>query len=176
MHTLDKTVLTMTTHAASGHAFGSDDAVSGLERFSRFKTSKRPEQDRRGYGGQAAIRQRVGEGRSRSARGTESLQTLCRREPNSNHHSLSYDLPRTELDRVGPAHADLCRDFFSRAVVLELSFFEAAYTSLCAIGNIRTCTTKVRLRLCAHARDECRSQSTGPECTQNRKNLEELEE
>jgi len=68
-----------------------------------------------------------------------------------------------ELDRVDPAHADLCRDFFSRAVVLELSFFEAAYTSLCAIGNIRTCTTKVRLRLCAHARDECRSQSTGPE-------------
>jgi len=115
-------------------------------------------------------------GRSRSARGTESLQTLCQREPNSNHHSLSYDLPRMELDRVDPAHADLCRDFFSRAVVLELSFFEAAYTSLCAIGNIRTCTTKVRLRLCAHARDECRSQSTGPECTQNRKNLEELEE
>jgi thiaminase/transcriptional activator TenA len=31
------------------------------------------------------------------------------------------------LDRVGPAHADLCRDFFSRAVALELSFFEAAY-------------------------------------------------
>ena len=29
--------------------------------------------------------------------------------------------------RVGPAHADLCRDFFSRAVALELSFFEAAY-------------------------------------------------
>jgi hypothetical protein len=25
-------------------------------------------------------------------------------------------------------HADLCRDFFSRAVALELSFFEAAYT------------------------------------------------
>src|SRR6516162_11687615 len=37
-------------------------------------------------------------------------------EPNSNHHSLSYDLPRTELDRVGRVHADLCRDFFSRAV------------------------------------------------------------
>jgi thiaminase/transcriptional activator TenA len=33
------------------------------------------------------------------------------------------------LDRVGPAHADLCRDFFSRAVALELSFFEAAYTT-----------------------------------------------
>jgi hypothetical protein len=30
--------------------------------FSRFKISKRPEQDRRGCGGQAAIRQRVGEG------------------------------------------------------------------------------------------------------------------
>jgi hypothetical protein len=25
-------------------------------------------------------------------------------------------------------NADLCRDFFSRAVALELSFFEAAYT------------------------------------------------
>ena len=32
-----------------------------------------------------------------------------------------------ELDRVGPAQADLCRDFFRRAVALELSFFEAAY-------------------------------------------------
>jgi hypothetical protein len=31
------------------------------------------------------------------------------------------------LDRVGPAHADLCSDFFTRAVALELSFFEAAY-------------------------------------------------
>jgi hypothetical protein len=32
--------------------------------------------------------------------------------------------------RIGPAHTDLCRDFFSRAVALELSFFEAAYTAL----------------------------------------------
>jgi thiaminase/transcriptional activator TenA len=39
------------------------------------------------------------------------------------------DFLRTELDRVGPAHADLCRDFFSRAVALELSFFDAAYTT-----------------------------------------------
>jgi len=31
------------------------------------------------------------------------------------------------LDRVGPAQADRCRDFFRRAVDLELSFFEAAY-------------------------------------------------
>jgi thiaminase (transcriptional activator TenA) len=31
------------------------------------------------------------------------------------------------LDRVGPAQAGLCRDFFRRAVALELSFFEAAY-------------------------------------------------
>jgi thiaminase/transcriptional activator TenA len=37
------------------------------------------------------------------------------------------DLLRAELDRVGPAHADLCRDFFGRAVSLELSFFEVAY-------------------------------------------------
>ena len=40
------------------------------------------------------------------------------------------DFLRAELDRVGPAHADLCRDFFRRAVVLELSFFEAAYVDL----------------------------------------------
>ena len=37
------------------------------------------------------------------------------------------DFLRVELDRVGPAHADLCRDFFGRAVALELAFFEAAY-------------------------------------------------
>jgi thiaminase (transcriptional activator TenA) len=37
------------------------------------------------------------------------------------------DFLRRELDRVGPAPADLCRDFFRRAVALELSFFEAAY-------------------------------------------------
>jgi thiaminase/transcriptional activator TenA len=33
---------------------------------------------------------------------------------------------RAELDRIGPAQADLCRNFFRRAVALELSFFEAA--------------------------------------------------
>jgi len=38
------------------------------------------------------------------------------------------DFLRAELDRVGPAQADLCRDFFRRAVALEFSFFEAAYT------------------------------------------------
>jgi thiaminase/transcriptional activator TenA len=37
------------------------------------------------------------------------------------------DFLRAELDRVGPTQADLCRDFFRRAVALELSFFEAAY-------------------------------------------------
>ena len=37
------------------------------------------------------------------------------------------DFLRVELDRVGPAQAGMCRDFFSRAVALELSFFEAAY-------------------------------------------------
>jgi thiaminase/transcriptional activator TenA len=40
------------------------------------------------------------------------------------------DFLRTELDRVGPAQADLRRDFFRRAVALELSFFEAAYAEL----------------------------------------------
>ena len=34
---------------------------------------------------------------------------------------------RAKLDRIGPAQADLCRDFFHRAVALELSFFKAAY-------------------------------------------------
>jgi thiaminase/transcriptional activator TenA len=38
------------------------------------------------------------------------------------------DFLRAELDRVGSADADLCRDFFGRAVALELSFFEASYT------------------------------------------------
>src|SRR5260370_34163535 len=37
------------------------------------------------------------------------------------------DFLRAELDRIGPAQAGLCRDFFPRAVALELSFFEAAY-------------------------------------------------
>ena len=37
------------------------------------------------------------------------------------------DFLRAELDRVGPAQVDLCRDFFRRAVALELSFFESAY-------------------------------------------------
>jgi thiaminase/transcriptional activator TenA len=37
------------------------------------------------------------------------------------------DFLRAELDRVGPAQAKLCRDFFRRAVALEHSFFEAAY-------------------------------------------------
>jgi thiaminase/transcriptional activator TenA len=47
---------------------------------------------------------------------------------NSNFRGF-VDFLRSELDRVGPAQADLCRDFFSRAVALELSFFEAAYTT-----------------------------------------------
>lgn len=34
---------------------------------------------------------------------------------------------RSELDRVGPTEADLSRDFFRRAVALELAFFDAAY-------------------------------------------------
>jgi thiaminase/transcriptional activator TenA len=38
------------------------------------------------------------------------------------------DFLRIELDRVGPMQADLCRDFFIRAVALELAFFEAAYS------------------------------------------------
>jgi hypothetical protein len=37
------------------------------------------------------------------------------------------DFLRTELDSVGPADADICRDLFSRAVEVEFSFFEAAY-------------------------------------------------
>jgi thiaminase (transcriptional activator TenA) len=38
------------------------------------------------------------------------------------------DFLHAELDRVGLTQVDLCRDFFCRAVALELSFFEAAYT------------------------------------------------
>jgi thiaminase (transcriptional activator TenA) len=37
-------------------------------------------------------------------------------------------LLRAELDGIGPAQADLCHDFFRRAVALELAFFEAAYS------------------------------------------------
>src|SRR6202043_902231 len=36
------------------------------------------------------------------------------------------DFLRAELDRIGPAQEDLCRDFFQRAVALELSFFARA--------------------------------------------------
>ncbi|MEO9338761.1 TenA family protein [Mesorhizobium sp. SB112] len=34
---------------------------------------------------------------------------------------------RSELDRVGPAEAEVSQDFFPRAVSLELAFFDAAY-------------------------------------------------
>ena len=34
---------------------------------------------------------------------------------------------RAELDRVGPAEETLARDFFARAVALELAFFDAVY-------------------------------------------------
>jgi len=37
---------------------------------------------------------------------------------------------RAELDRIGPVEAGLCRDFFRRAVALELAFFDAAYADL----------------------------------------------
>ncbi|GGA93778.1 aminopyrimidine aminohydrolase [Brucella endophytica] len=36
---------------------------------------------------------------------------------------------REELDRIGPAQADLSRDFFLRAVALELAFFNAAFVT-----------------------------------------------
>lgn len=34
---------------------------------------------------------------------------------------------RNELDRIGPAEAEIARDFFLRTVELELAFFDAAY-------------------------------------------------
>ena len=34
---------------------------------------------------------------------------------------------RGELDRVGPPHADIARDFFSRAVMLEKEFLDATF-------------------------------------------------
>jgi thiaminase/transcriptional activator TenA len=39
------------------------------------------------------------------------------------------DFLRAELNRIGPAQTDQCRDFFGRAVALELAFFDAAYTN-----------------------------------------------
>lgn len=36
---------------------------------------------------------------------------------------------REELDRTGPARADVAHDFFGRAVALELAFFDAAYAA-----------------------------------------------
>jgi hypothetical protein len=111
-----------------------------------------------------------------AAREEPKVCRLCRREPNLNHHSLSYDLPRTELDRVGPAHADLCRDFFSRAVALELSFFEAAMPA-CA----RSETSARVLQGCGFGYAHMLGTNADPNqpgrnATQNRKNLEELEE
>ncbi len=47
------------------------------------------------------------------------------------HDNLDFrgfvDFLCAELDRVGPVQKDVCRDFFRRAVDLELSFFDAAY-------------------------------------------------
>jgi thiaminase (transcriptional activator TenA) len=40
------------------------------------------------------------------------------------------DFLRAELDRVGPAEAVSCRDFFRRAVALERAFFDAAYAGI----------------------------------------------
>jgi thiaminase/transcriptional activator TenA len=37
------------------------------------------------------------------------------------------DFLRAELDRVGPGEAALCQDLFTRAVALEVRFFDAAY-------------------------------------------------
>ena len=37
------------------------------------------------------------------------------------------DVLRAELDRVGPAEAELARDVFERAVAIEAAFFDAAY-------------------------------------------------
>lgn len=39
------------------------------------------------------------------------------------------DFLRLELDRVGPANEEVSRDFFLRAVSLELAFLDAAYQS-----------------------------------------------
>ena len=58
------------------------------------------------------------------------------------HHNPNFrgfvDFLRAELDRVGPAQADLCRDFFCRAVGLELSFFEAAYPTSASPTDLGT--------------------------------------
>jgi hypothetical protein len=46
--------------------------------------------------------------------------------------------PRALTCSVGPAQADLCRDFFCRAIGLELSFFEAAYTTSVSPADLGT--------------------------------------
>jgi thiaminase (transcriptional activator TenA) len=70
---------------------------------------------------------RLGLPRAEAAAG----QLCARRVDHTAHDNPDFrgfvDFLRAELDRVGPAQADLCRDFFRRAVALELSFFEAAY-------------------------------------------------
>lgn len=40
------------------------------------------------------------------------------------------DFLRAELDRVGPSEPDVARDFFLRAVDLELAFFDVTYAGL----------------------------------------------
>jgi thiaminase/transcriptional activator TenA len=66
-----------------------------------------------------------------AARGRPSRGTSCTPSGSPLHDNPDFrgfvDFLRAELDRIGPAQADLCRDFFRRAVALELSFFEAAY-------------------------------------------------
>ena len=64
-----------------------------------------------------------------TARLLDRICVLCHGRACRRNFRGSVDFLRKELDRVGPVHADLCRDFFSRAVALELSFFEAAYTT-----------------------------------------------
>src|SRR6516225_2510731 len=95
----------------------------------------------------------------------------------SDYHSLSYDPPGTELDRVGPAHANLCRDFFSRAVAHKLSFFSKPPIPACT----RSETSARVLQGCGFGYAHILGTNADPNqpgrnATQNRKNLEELEE
>ena len=97
-------------------------------------------------------------------------------EPNSNHHSLSYDLPRTELDRVGRRTqicaatsflAPSCSSFpFSKPPIPACARSETSARVLqgCGFGYAHMLGTNAD------------PNQPGRNATQNRKNLAELEE
>ncbi|MCL2123859.1 MAG: TenA family protein [Desulfovibrionaceae bacterium] len=47
---------------------------------------------------------------------------------NNSYFKSFVEFLRSELDRVGPENADLCRDYFIRTVQVEKEFFDYAYS------------------------------------------------